>query len=142
MERVEDPGTPGFYIRLFLVPRKDGKLCLVIVLSILNQYVRKQPFKMETFKSVRQSIFINDWAVSIDLTNAYLRVPIHPQTRKYLRFMYRQQVFQFRALPFGMSLSPWIFTKLMDVIAAHLRQRAISLFQYLDNWLVRDSSHN
>ena len=32
----------------------------------------------------------------------------------------------------------WIFTKLMDVIAAHLRQRAILLFAYLNDWLIRD----
>ena len=38
------------------------------------------------------------------------------------------------ALPFGMSL--WIFTKIMDVIAAHLCQRAILLFPYLDDWLI------
>ena len=34
-------------------------------------------------------------------------VPIHPISRKYLRFVYEHQVFQFTALPFGMSLSPW-----------------------------------
>ena len=39
---------------------------------------------METVKSVRQLILVNDWAVSIDLTDAYLHVPIHPQSRKYL----------------------------------------------------------
>ena len=38
-----------------------------------------------------------------------------------------------QALPFGMSLSPWCFTKLMNVIAAHLRLRAVSLFPYLDD---------
>ena len=52
--------------------------------------------------------------------------------------MFEDQVFQFLALPFGMSLSPWIFTELMDVIAVHLRQCAISLF---DDWLIRLLSH-
>ena len=98
-------GTPGFYSRIFLVPKKIGKLRPVIELSILNQYIRKQPFKMETVKSVRQSI-LNDWAVSIDLMDAYLHVPIHPQSRKYLRFIYGHQVFQFTVLLLGMSLSP------------------------------------
>ena len=93
---------------------------------------------METVKSVRQSLLVNDWTVSIDVTDAYLHVPIHPRSRKYLRFMFKDQVFQFTALPFGMSLSPWIFTKLMDIIAAHLCQSAITLFPYLDNWLIRD----
>ena len=92
VERVHDPETPGFYSRLFLVPKKNGKLCPVIDLSILNQYIRKQPFKMETVKSVGQSILINDWAVSISLTDAYLHVPIHPQSRKYLWFIYRHHL--------------------------------------------------
>ena len=70
MVRVQDPGTPGFYSRLFLVPKKNGKLSPVIDLSLQNLYIRKQPFKMETVKSVRQAILVNDWAVSIDLTDA------------------------------------------------------------------------
>ena len=138
MERVQDPGTSGFYSRLFLAPKKNGKLGLVLDLSLLNLYIKKQPFKMETVKSVWQLILGNDWAVSIDLTDAYLHVLIHPQSWKYLRFVFINQVFQFMALPFRMFLSPWIFTKLMDIIAAHLHQRAISLFPYLDDWLIRD----
>ena len=46
MERAQDPGTPGFYSRLFLVPKKNGKLHPVIDISLINQYIRKQPFKM------------------------------------------------------------------------------------------------
>ena len=53
-------GTPGYYSRLFLVPKKNGKLCPVIDLSLLNQYIRKQPFKMETVNSVRQ------WSQSVN----------------------------------------------------------------------------
>ena len=83
-----------------------------------------------------------DWAVSINLTDAYLHIPIHPQSRKYLRFVHEDQIFQFMALPFGMSLSPWIFTKLMDVVTSHLRQRAISVFPYLDDWLIRNLIRN
>ena len=97
---------------------------------------------METVKSVRQAMRLNDWAVSIDLTDAYLHVPIHRQSRKYLRFVHEDQVYHFSALPFGMSLSPLIFSKLMDVIAAFLRQRAISVFPYLDDWLIKNLIHN
>ena len=88
VERVQNPGTPGFYSRIFLVPKKNGKLRLIIDLSLLNRYIKKQSFKMETVKSVRQAMRLNDWAISIDLTNAYLHVPIHHQSRKYLRFVY------------------------------------------------------
>ena len=142
VERVQNPETPGFYSRIFLVPKKNGKFRLILDLSLLNRYTEKQAFKMETVKSVRQAMRLNDWAVSIDLTDAYLHVPIHRQSRKYLRFVHEDQVYHFSALPFGMSLSPLIFSKLMDVIAAFLRQRAISVFPYLDDWLIKNLIHN
>ena len=72
VERVQNSGTPGFYSRIFLVPKKNGKLRLIIDLSLLNRYLEKQSFKIETIKSVRQSIKLNDWAVSIGLTDAYI----------------------------------------------------------------------
>ena len=105
VERVQNPGTPGFYSRIFLVPKKNETLRLIIDLSLLNRYVEKQAFKMETVKSVRQAMRLNDWVVSIDLTDAYLHVSIHHQSRKYLRFVHEDQVYHFSALPFGMSLS-------------------------------------
>ena len=97
---------------------------------------------METVKSVRQAMRLNDWAVSIDLTDAYLHLPIHHQSRKYLRFVHEDQVYHFTALPFRMSLSLLIFSKLMDIIAAFLRQRAISVFPYLDDWLIKNLIRN
>ena len=142
VERVQNPGTPGFYSQIFLVPKKNGKLHLIIDLSLLNRYIKKQSFKMKTVKSVRQAMRLNDWAVSIDLTDAYLHVPIHHQSRKYLRFVDEDQVYHFTALPFGMSLSPLIFWKLKDVIAAFLRQHAISVFLYQDDWLIKNLIRN
>ena len=109
VERVQNPETPGFYSWILLVPKKNGKLRLIIDLSLLNRYIKKQSFKMETVKPVRQAMRLNDWAVSIDLTDAYLHVPIHHQSRKYLCFVHEDQVYHFTALPFGLSLSVDIF---------------------------------
>ena len=142
VERVQNPGTPGFYSQIFLVPKKNGKLRLIIDISLLNRYIKEQSFKMETVKSVRQAMRLNDWAVSIHLTDAYLHVPIHHQSRKYLRVVHEDQVYHFTALPFGMSLSPLIFSKLMDVIAVFLRHRAISVFPYLEDWLIKNLIRN
>ena len=41
--------------------------------------------------------------------------------------MFRGQVFQYTVLPFGMAQSPWIFTKLMDNLASHMRHPGISV---------------
>ena len=65
-----NPEDPGFYSRIFLVPKKNGKLRLIIDLSKLNSFLNIQSFKMETANKVRQSILPNDWAFSLDLTEA------------------------------------------------------------------------
>ena len=49
-------------------------------------------------------------------------------------------MYQFKALPFGLSTSPFVFTSLMTVIATFLRRRAITLHPYLDDWLARNQN--
>ena len=133
-----NPEDPGFYSRIFLVPKKNWKLRLITDLSKLKSFLNIQSYKMETANKVRQSILPNDWAFSLDLTDAYLHVPIHWWSRKYLRFCIKGQTFQFKALPFGLATSPFVFTRLMVTIATHLRRRSVVLFPYLDDWLVRN----
>ena len=43
---------------------------------------------------------------SIGLKEAYLQVPVHPASRHFLRFVFRDQVYQFKALCFGLSTAP------------------------------------
>ena len=130
----------GYYSRIFLVPKKNGKLRLIIGLSVLNHFVYTETFKMETQRKVRNAIQLNNRAFSLDLTDAYLHILIHYRSRKYLRFTLRGRVFQFKALPFGLSTSPFVFTRLMIVIATFLRRRAITLHPYLDDWLARNQN--
>ena len=48
----------------------------------------------------------HDWMFSINLKDAYLQVPVHPDSCRYLWFVEKGQVFQFRALCFGLPHSP------------------------------------
>ncbi|KAK7109784.1 hypothetical protein V1264_013769 [Littorina saxatilis] len=90
---------------------------------------------METPTSIRESLRPSDWATSIDLTDAYFHVLIHPSDRKWLRFRWAEKAFQFRALPFGLSLAPWIFTMVTRQLCSLVRQKGIRLRAYLDDWL-------
>ena len=134
------PECLGYYSRIFLVSKKNGKLRLIIDLSVLNHFVYTQTFKMETQRKVKDAVQLNDWAFSLDLTDAYLHILIHHRSRKYLRFTLRDRVYQFKALPFGLSTSPFLFTRLMTVIATFLRRREITLYPNLDDWLARNQN--
>ena len=52
-------------------------------------------------------------------------------------------MYQFKALPFGLWTSPFVFTRFMTVIATFLRRRTITLrlHLYLDDWLARNQNH-
>ena len=53
------------------------------------QHVHIEKFKMETPESIRTSLIPEKWVSSIDLSDAYLHIPIHTNSRKYLRFCHR-----------------------------------------------------
>merc|ERR1712074_242830 len=111
VEVVQNLASPGFYGRLFVVPKSSGGWRPVLDLSVLNLYLQRCHFKMETARSVRDAIRPEDWAVSLDLKDAYFHILSHASDRKFLRFSWRGQVYQFIALPFGLAPAPWLFTK-------------------------------
>ncbi|VDI39259.1 Hypothetical predicted protein [Mytilus galloprovincialis] len=126
----------GFYSTLFLVPKKNGQMRPVINLKPLNQYLRKQHFKMDTISKVLNLVKQGDWAISLDLKDAYFHIKVFKNHRKYLRFSVQGQVYQFKALCFGPTSSPRVFTKVVvSVVAAHLRKQNIRLAVYLDDWM-------
>ena len=85
LEIARDPG-PGFYSLLFLVKKASGGWRPVISLSCLNEFVHLTLFKMETVASVLLSVREGDFLASLDLKDAYFQIPIHPSSRKLLRF--------------------------------------------------------
>ena len=74
--------------------------------------------------------------ISLDLQDAYLQVPIHPESRRYLRFTMGGVPYQFRVLCFGLTTAPQVFTRLMAPISAILHRYGIRMLRYLDDWLI------
>ena len=95
---------------------------------------------MGSIQSVLLSVRQGDWMASIDLRGAYLQVPVHPASRHFLRFMFRDTVYQFKALCFGLSTAPQVFTWVMAPVSAILHSLGIRMRRYLDDWLVQSSS--
>ena len=132
----------GFYSRLFVVWKTSGSWRPVIDLSTLNLFVDVSHFKMETIQSVLLSVRQGDWMASIDLKEAYLQIPIHPESRHFLRFVAHGQVYQFTALCFGLSTAPQVFSRVMAPVSAILHSWGIRIRRYLDDWLVQSSSRD
>ena len=78
--------------------------------------------------------------VSLDLQDAYLQVPVHPASRRFLRFCVGAEVFQFKALCSGFSSAPQVFTWVMAPVSSIMHRYGFRILRYLDNWLVLGSS--
>lgn len=128
---------PGEFIsNMFLVPKKTGDLRPVINLKPLNEFVAKIHFKMEGIHLVHDLVAPGDYMATIDLKDAYFSVPIFPRDRKYFRFFWDKTLYQFTCLPFGYSLAPRVFTKVLKPVTATLHAQGIRTIIFIDDILV------
>jgi hypothetical protein len=131
---IPEPGD--FWSNIFSRPKKDGGKRMILDLSKLNQYLTYHHFKMDTFEVAKQLISPDCYMASIDLQDAYYSVPIAREHRKYLKFLWNGTLYQYRALPNGLSSAPRLFTKLLKPPFAKLRSLGYCVVGYIDDTLL------
>ena len=127
----------AFFNRLFIVPKPNKKWRPILDLSALNKFLNVKTFKMETPETIRISLLQGEWVTSLDFSDAYFHIPIHPRSRKFLRFHFQNQTFQVWALRFGLSKAPMEFTCVVKEVKLMAQAWGIRIHQYLDDWLIR-----
>ena len=127
----------AFFNRLFIVPKPNQKWRPILDLSALNKFLSVKTFKMETPETIRISLQQGEWVTSLDFSDAYFHIPVHIKSRKYLRFHFQNQSYQFWALPFGLSTAPMEFTCVVKEVKLMAQSRGIRIHQYLEDWLIR-----
>ena len=95
---------------------------------------------MEGIPLLKDMLRKQNWLVKLDLKDAYLTVPVHPDSRNFLQFEWKDKKFQFDVLPFGLNCAPWVFTKLMKPLIGFWREKGVRLIIYLDDILIMNSS--
>jgi len=127
----------GFYSTQFTVPKGDsGKHRQVSNLRPLNQFIQPRHFKMESLKSLPSLLREGDWMTSLDIRDAFFHIPLHPDQKDLFRFRWDGEVYRFRAMPFGLSSAPRVFTKVMKPVVGFLRSRGVRCIIYLDDLLL------
>ena len=91
---------------------------------------------MEGLTAVKELLQEGDWMSTIDLKDTYLSALIVKEHRKLLRLIWEGKTFQFICLPFGLCTAPWVFTKLLHPVMAHLRRQGLRSVVYLDDLLL------
>lgn len=131
-----EPSEDQFLSFFFLIEKPSGGMRFILNLKELNFYISPPHFKLEDWRTVVRLMLPGSQMASLDLEDAYLLVAIHLDHRKFLRFQWRGNTFQFSALPFGLATAPYIFTKLLRPVVASLRAQGYESVLYLDDFLL------
>ena len=119
-----------FISNIFIQPKNNGKYRLILNLAKFNKNTNYRHLKMESLNTAMHLISKNWYFTSVDLCDAYYSVPIASEHRKYLRFTWKQQMYEFTFLPNGLGK---LFTKLM---------KPISLAYIDDSLLISDTTEH
>lgn len=96
------------------VTRNTGGTRPEIYLFILNTYLFVPHFRMETNISTKACIPPGMWMTKLDLSDAYLHIPISRACSKYLRFVWNDNIYQLLALLFGLAVAPQVLAEFSD----------------------------
>ena len=78
---------------------------------------------------------MNSWLAQVDLQDAYLHVPVNQHFQRYLAFKWDDVIYQFKAMPFGLTIAPAVFQGLMNHPLKLLKEKGINCIVYLDDWV-------
>ena len=131
---IVDEVDPGFCSHLFAVTKKSWGWRPVIDLKTLNRLIVCPHFRMETAQSIRSQLQISEWVVSVDLSDAYYHLLVHPMFSKFLRVHMLGTTFQFGAMCFALCTAPLMVTRVMKVIVHFLRSRSIEICILTTGW--------
>ena len=127
---------------IFTRPKKDGSHRVIFNLKRLNDSVSYHHFKMDTLETAIKLIRPSCYMTSFDLKDAYYSIPVALEHQKFLKFIWRDQLYAFSCLPMGLSSSPRIFTKVMKPVFAYLRsQFGHTCLGYIDDSFYLEDSY-
>ena len=113
----------------------SGKPRIVIDLRFVNQYLRNDGVRYDSLKTLKNFIRPGDYMISMDLASGYHHLGIASDDCKFLGFELDGEFYQCRALPFGLSIAPRVFTKVMRQLVRYLRFVKVRVLPFLDDFL-------
>lgn len=141
------PCNNQFISKTFLTVKPNGEHRFILNLKILNNFISKLHFKMEDYRTASRLVPANGFMATIDLKEAYFLISIRKSDRKFLRFQFENEnreilTYEFSALPYGLSVAPRTFTKIMKEVISHLRRQGFKNVFYLDDILCIGDSYD
>jgi len=124
---------------LTLVVREAKPLRICIDARTINRQMIADRTKMLHLREFLQKFHGASYITSLDLSSAFLQVPLKETSRQWTVFQFQSKVYQFKAVPYGFKNSLSAFIRALEKV---LREDEISdnLVMCVDDLIVHSST--
>lgn len=106
-------------------------------LSGKNLSMQDRPFRYDDIPRYTSQLSPGDHLFSWDIKDAFFHITLSPPDQRRLAFRVGNRVFYPLVLPFGMKLSPFVFTKVLRPVVVALRRLGMAILAYMDDFCGR-----
>lgn len=129
------PSYSDFAAQVLFAPKKDGTKRLCVDFRPLNEKIVKDRFPIPNLEEQLDQLCNGRVFSKLDLKNGYFHVPINEKSKKYTSFVTHTGQYEFNRVPFGLSTSPAVFCRFINLIFRHLIAKGI-VFTYMDDVII------
>lgn len=123
-------------LRLVPVDKPDDSVRLCLDARLLNERTVRDSYPLPHADRILSRLGPCKYISTIDLSKAFLQVPLHPKSKKYTAFsVLGRGLFHFTRMPFGLVNSPATLSRLMDRVLGG-GELEPKVFIYLDDIII------
>ena len=123
---------------LVAVPKPDGRVRLCGDFKVtVNPSLSVDQYPLPKVEDLLATLANGKKFTKLDLTQAYLQLALHPESKKYCTRNTHRGLYQFNRLPFGIASAPAQFQKVMDTIL----QGVPGAMCYIDDILITGAAN-
>ena len=115
------------------VVKNDGTVCVCGDYKLTaNKVSKTDMYPLPKIEKLFASLSGGQTFTKLDLSHAYLQVPLAEESQKYLVINTHKGLYAYKRLPFGVASAPAVFQRIMD----NILQGLLGVCTYLDDILV------
>ncbi|KAA6402226.1 MAG: hypothetical protein EZS28_002241 [Streblomastix strix] len=128
----------------FTVSRTDGKLRKISYCRAINCITGLIKFKMDGVETIKQIMELGDFAITLDLQDAFHYIRVSEQLLPYLGIKFQSRTYIYRGLPFGYRNCPYHFNKILTLALREIRGRwmKLKISNYIDDIILLHPNKN
>lgn len=131
---VIEPSTSPYCSPCFLVPKPGGQSRLVVDFRKVNQKVKYEAIPIPDLATAFSWFRGAKYYATIDLNSAYNQLCLSKRCRKYTAFAPPYNLYQYKRIPFGLSVGGCVLCRCLDSIFHDLKFKC--LVNFIDDIVV------